>query len=269
MDKWWINEIEIFIAGDEIPDGCDSEGIRMDQIKSGKFIAEIRKEKGLTQKQLAESLGISDKTISKWERGNGMPEVSLMMPLCEVLEISVNELLSGERLTAEQYSGKAEENMMVLIREKGQKESVGILFSWIGIAAVILFLYLMGTALQVNPGYYFDLANLFFLLGITIIMLLASRMARDFFKAFGFVFRKVENVHTEELEKAEQAVRFVETVQIRGAFLIGTFVMLDLLHLENFGSNMSIVVLDFFYAAVVRMILLLVRVRLRKLRENA
>ena len=53
----------------------------MDQIKTGKFIAELRKERGLTQKQLAEKLGISDKTISKWERGNGMPEVSLMMPL--------------------------------------------------------------------------------------------------------------------------------------------------------------------------------------------
>lgn len=241
----------------------------MDQIKTGKFIAELRKERGLTQKQLAEKLGISDKTISKWERGNGMPEVSLMMPLCEALEISVNELLSGERLTAEQYSGKAEENMMVLIRERGQKESVGILFLWLGIAAVILFLYLMGTALQAEPGYYFDLANLFFLLGITIIMLLVTRMGGDFLRAFGFVFRKSENVHVEELKKAEQAVRFVETVQLRGAFLIGTFVLLDLLHSENFGSNMSIAVLDFFYAAVVRMLLLPVRVRLGKMRESA
>ena len=58
----------------------------MDQLKIGKFIAEMRKEQGLTQKALADKLMISDKTVSKWECGNGMPEVSLMMPLCEILQ---------------------------------------------------------------------------------------------------------------------------------------------------------------------------------------
>lgn len=60
----------------------------MDQIKTGKFISALRKEKNLTQLQLADILGISDKTISKWERGAGLPDVSLMIPLCEALEIS-------------------------------------------------------------------------------------------------------------------------------------------------------------------------------------
>ena len=63
----------------------------MDQIKIGKFIADERKRKGYTQKQLSEKLEISDKTISKWERGNGFPEVSLLLPLCNELEITVNE----------------------------------------------------------------------------------------------------------------------------------------------------------------------------------
>ena len=72
----------------------------MDQIKIGKFIASMRKEQSYTQRQLADLLGISDKTVSKWERGNGLPEVSLMLPLCECLHINVNELLSGQRLTA-------------------------------------------------------------------------------------------------------------------------------------------------------------------------
>ena len=90
----------------------------MNQIKTGKFIAQIRKEKGMTQRQLADELLISDKTISKWETGKGMPEVSLMMPLCEILGINVNELLTGERIPDESYKEKAEETMMDLMRNK-------------------------------------------------------------------------------------------------------------------------------------------------------
>lgn len=90
----------------------------MDSIKTGQFIAKIRKEKEMTQRQLAEELCISDKTVSKWETGKGMPEVSLMLPLCEALGISVNELLSGERLSKENYKERAEENIVNLISEK-------------------------------------------------------------------------------------------------------------------------------------------------------
>ena len=94
----------------------------MDQIKIGKFIADIRKELHLTQKQLAEELNISDKTVSKWECGKGMPEVSLMLPLCNALKINVNELLSGEKLSDNNYHEKAEENVMNLIREKEESK---------------------------------------------------------------------------------------------------------------------------------------------------
>ena len=90
----------------------------MDQVKIGKFISQMRKEKGLTQKQLGEELLISDKTVSKWETGKGMPEVSLMLPLCEKLGINVNELLTGERIPDEDYKKKAEENIMDIMREK-------------------------------------------------------------------------------------------------------------------------------------------------------
>lgn len=64
----------------------------MDQIKIGRFIAEMRRQKGLTQRGLADMLGISDKTVSKWERGSGMPELSLMRPVCGILGIDLNEL---------------------------------------------------------------------------------------------------------------------------------------------------------------------------------
>lgn len=89
----------------------------MDQIQIGKFIAESRKAKDLTQRQLADALSISDKTISKWEYGKGLPEVSLMLPLCAALEITVNDLLSGEKVSEVDYQRKAEGNMMDLMKE--------------------------------------------------------------------------------------------------------------------------------------------------------
>lgn len=75
----------------------------MDQIKIGNFIATCRKEKQLTQLQLAEQLGITDRAVSKWERGKSMPDASIMLDLCQLLDISVNELLSGEKLTQDHY----------------------------------------------------------------------------------------------------------------------------------------------------------------------
>ena len=92
----------------------------MDQVKIGQFIKACRKEKSLTQREVADSLSISEKTVSKWETGNGLPEVSLMLPLCELLEISVNELLSGERLDQKRYFEKAEKNIMSLMEEKAE-----------------------------------------------------------------------------------------------------------------------------------------------------
>ncbi|RKJ20814.1 XRE family transcriptional regulator [bacterium D16-50] len=97
----------------------------MDQIKSGRFLAACRKEKDLTQRQLAEILHVSDKTVSKWETGKGLPEAQLMLPLCEALGISVNELLSGERLTETEYQRKAEENMVNLVEGQKGRQGVG------------------------------------------------------------------------------------------------------------------------------------------------
>lgn len=94
----------------------------MDQIQIGRFIAKIRKEEHLTQKQLADALSISDKTISKWECGKGLPEVSLMLPLCEALHITVNDLLTGERISEADYRNKAEENLMNLMQENAENK---------------------------------------------------------------------------------------------------------------------------------------------------
>ena len=119
----------------------------MDQVKIGKFISQMRKEKGLTQKQLGEELLISDKTVSKWETGKGMPEVSLMLPLCEKLGINVNELLTGERIPDEDYKKKAEENIMNIMREK--EESIRKIVISVAVCAVTL---LAGVTLIVVAG---------------------------------------------------------------------------------------------------------------------
>lgn len=112
----------------------------MDQIHIGGFIAELRKEKRLTQRQLAEKLNISDKTVSKWECGKGLPEVALMLPLCEELCISVNELLSGERLTGSNYYEKAEDNIMSLIKEKEENRKKLVLSMIVGFMCVSVML---------------------------------------------------------------------------------------------------------------------------------
>ena len=109
----------------------------MDQIKTGQFIAGERKRKGCTQKQLAETLNISDKTISKWERGGGFPEVSLLLPLCGELGVTVNELLSGERVSPEDYQKKAEENMMNLVKEAQENRKKIILSALMAVLAIV------------------------------------------------------------------------------------------------------------------------------------
>lgn len=86
----------------------------MDQTKTGQFIAECRKEKKLTQAQLAEKLGITDRAVSKWETGKSMPDSSIMLELCEILGITVNELLSGEVITMENYEKTTDENLIAL-----------------------------------------------------------------------------------------------------------------------------------------------------------
>lgn len=94
----------------------------MDQVKIGKFIADCRKKKNLTQMQLAEKLGITDKAISKWERGIAMPDSSIMLELCDILGISVNELLSGEEIKMENYNKEMENKLLEMVEEKERSD---------------------------------------------------------------------------------------------------------------------------------------------------
>ena len=127
----------------------------MDQVKIGKFIAQMRKEQNLTQRGLADKLSISDKTVSKWERGRGLPEVSLMLPLCGALGITVNDLLTGQRVAEADYQTRAEENMMNLLRENAENKKRMALSVICGCVTVIAVCALVALAsfLEVAAGW--------------------------------------------------------------------------------------------------------------------
>ena len=139
----------------------------MDQIKIGRFIAVRRKRANLTQLQLADRLGITDKAVSKWERGITMPDTSIMLELCDVLSISVNDLLCGEVVTMDNYNKELENNLLEMIKLKEQADkrllSVEV---FIGITAtVVLFaLVLLASFVQMSNGLRISLMVLGFIL---------------------------------------------------------------------------------------------------------
>ena len=113
----------------------------MDQIKIGKFIAERRKLAKLTQGQLAERFGITDRAVSKWETGKAMPDSSLMLELCDVLGITVNDLLSGEVINMENYNKEMEQKLIELVKEKEESDKRLLALEWVvGIFSVIILL---------------------------------------------------------------------------------------------------------------------------------
>ncbi len=118
----------------------------MDQIKIGRFIAEKRKAAGLTQSQLAEKLDITDRAVSKWETGRSLPDSSIMLELCAALKITVNDLLSGEVVTVDNYNRELENNLIEMIQMKEQADRrllsleifIGVLVSVILFAMVFV-----------------------------------------------------------------------------------------------------------------------------------
>ena len=93
----------------------------MNQEKIGKFIAKMRKEKKLTQAELAEKLGVTDKSVGNWDNGRNMPDLSMFKPLCDELEITINDLMSGEKISKEKYQEKFEENIVNTINYSNKK----------------------------------------------------------------------------------------------------------------------------------------------------
>ncbi len=253
----------------------------MEQEKIGEFIAAQRKEKGMTQKQLGDALKISDKTVSKWECGKGLPDISIIMPLCELLNISVNELLSGEHLTEDSYPEKAEENMMQLIQEtENQKRDSTRRYyfrtaAWILGNLLILLALIMTSASQKNFPifFYFD----FTVLGTTLcnmfLTLFFSGYTKAFRKAFSFLCNRPES--QKELKDAIVAVSLAVKSLIIGGIFWTIFFAIYLLWLSDtfaddsymFMANLAITLLPILYGFFGTMILLPIKARLEKQQE--
>ena len=103
----------------------------MDQQKIGRFIAERRKSKGFTQMQLAEKLSITDRAISKWETGKSLPDSAIMLELCDSLGITVNDLLSGEVVSMENYKKELENNLISMVKEKEENDKRLLTLEWV------------------------------------------------------------------------------------------------------------------------------------------
>lgn len=110
----------------------------MDQEKIGKFIAELRKEKNITQEQLAEKLGVTSKSISRWENGRTMPDYTLLKDLCNDLDININELLSGEKIKEIDYVNKSEENLIKLRKQIDKRKKFLTIISYIFMTIIII-----------------------------------------------------------------------------------------------------------------------------------
>lgn len=122
----------------------------MNQEKIGKFIAECRKNKKMTQQDLAEQLGITDRAISNWENGKNMPDLSLFKPLCHLLDITINDLMSGERVGVKEYQDRLEENIINTIDYTNKK--IENRNHFIGLMLIIFGVYISITAIAIFPS---------------------------------------------------------------------------------------------------------------------
>ena len=153
----------------------------MDQIKIGRFIAKCRKEAGLTQAQLAEKLLITDRAVSKWERAKSMPDSSIMLELCEILGISVNELLTGERIDMTDYNKQAELNLIKLQKQKEKSDRLLLTAEVVicVICTIVLVASILATA-YVDFGIWAKvsvilISVILFLIGVTFCILIETK----------------------------------------------------------------------------------------------
>lgn len=218
----------------------------MDQVKIGKFILEIRKQRGMTQKELAEKIGVSDKTISKWECGNSIPDITYLEALCNSLNISVNELLSGQCLASEIYSEKAEENIMALMKENAINKKGALWKFALGIVLCLTSFIFLSVICDGNVGVlleYYDLPSLFIyvLLSVGEILLLGKN--------------KKENILT-----------FLQKVSIPNGIVITLFELVLILRrldtIGALGAHLAVCLLTLFYSIVVYLIVCVVKAKM-------
>ena len=248
----------------------------MEAKKSGAFIAARRKELQMTQRQLSEELGISDKTVSKWETGNGLPDMAIILPLCQLLEINVNELLSGERQTQDAYHRKAEENMMNLMQDyenekKGAARQIAVAAAWSVALIVIMFLPVGVSGMLEDEMLrnYYDLPSLMEVILVPAVCLGLAGHLKDFANGFRYLFWEADN--EQKLENAVKAVSMaIKSMLASGAF----FSVLSMVYLmftlnavasvQILGINLAVASLTLLYSILGALLLIPVKGRLER-----
>ena len=243
-----------------------------------------RKRAGMTQKQLADAVGLTDKAVSKWERGKSIPDNGVLPDICEALHISVNELLAGEDIKPEEFVNKAERNIILLIedqekQEKGMKRIIcGICFA-AGVVAAMIAVISGVSALAYNLSgpvkiaAFLDLPSFLFVVGVTVIVSLLSGTFADFCRGiWGFVRKAKDDrvdskAETDHVESAEGTVRFAAAVKVIMAANLCGGILCCLGQLviifsqadgrtDHFPAIISLSLLPVFYAVFLDLILL-------------
>ncbi len=193
----------------------------MDQIKIGKFIASQRKSQALTQRQLADRLHVTDKTISKWETGHRLPDASVLLELSSVLEVDINELLAGEKFlsgefSSEEYMKKSESNLVGLVNElneidkKSRSRRMGMMAGVFLVGLALFYLFAsslrMGRLLDI-----FDLPTLSYLLGLKFMILSMSGWFYDYLNAWKACILQ-KDLSDQALRLARQAVKYAKAL---------------------------------------------------------
>ena len=219
----------------------------MNENKIGSFIQLCRKEKGMTQKDLADRIGVSDKTISKWENGNSVPDTEILTSLCQSLDISVNELLSGEKLPVETYPQRAEENMMNLLKENEDNRKNSAIQLGVGIALGILtFILLLGITGDSGLHalvWFIDLPSL-----LGIILICAAVVLCSGVRGKKEVFCVIQKA--------------VIPAGIFMALTAGVVILVSFDKIEYLGPNLAVAFLSLTYAVLIYLILIPVNKRL-------
>ena len=148
----------------------------MNQEKVGKFIANCRKDKKMTQSDLAEKLGVTDKSIGNWENGRNMPDLSLFKPLCDELGITINDLLSGEKICKDKYQEKFEENIVNTIDYSTKK--INKYSNVIGLLLVIFGLFISMSAIMIFPSES-SWGSIYSVFGVIIFLIGMSKLTRS------------------------------------------------------------------------------------------
>lgn len=250
----------------------------MDYAKIGRFIAEKRKEKGMTQKELASQLNIGDKAVSKWETGRGMPDNSIMLPLCSLLGINVNELLMGETLSEKDYNESTEDIILTLMEEKEslKKKNKRNLFSCVLVillTVTLFFLTIMSTQSSdfVQLGvllYFYDPFALVSDIILVLVMLLATGKGKAFLQSF-LLIRK-NDVDRNKLFTSLQATKLAIASFLLGG---GALTLIDIIFVlgtmdKALGIEVSISLLTMLYGMLPSLLLLPVKYKLESKMEE-